>query len=251
VILRYRGAPPNAPRRRESPDLLIGAEYEVAEIFEMEGHLMARPPGETRWPGPHQPRFGIPPEWFEPTPQPIPIVSCGYVYCDFLSDFHGAILTRKEALDAVQQLNSFDPPDEDEEFDDWNQRAGCAMRADGAAALFNLLTLPTPTHFGVFRHILGADRPVGRTFAYAGTFLADLARDDVSANDYGEHLGNLLVTLEIGGFEIETTTLNFWQGTGGGDRLINAPPDGRLIYGTDNPPDMLYATEDATDAMKE
>lgn len=241
MILKYVGCPepPDSPRYYELPGLVIGGEYEIAEIFEMEGHVMVQRPGETRWPCPGSPVFGIHPEWFEPTKAPIPIVSCGFRYHDYLCDFFGVILDRPEYVDVVGRLKQVDCPDEDEEFDDWQRREAPDFSTDTALALYEFLRLPVPVDFGVCKYVFLADGKVNSPFAYAGAHLAALARHRVTTDEFGQRLGQLLYSLEIRGFEVADIDLGYWEGTRGGDRLINASPDGGLIYGTDNLPEML------------
>lgn len=242
MILRYRGCPypPGSKRHYELPHLDVGREYEVAEIFEMEGHVMARTPGTERWPAPGEPTFGIHPEWFAPTSETIPIVSCGFRYDDFLVGLYGVLLHERHQIEMVKQLKTIDLPDDHETFDAWRSRELREWRRERAEALHALLTLPVPTHFGSMRHVfLCEERVSGDSFAYVGAFLNDLARRDVSRRVYGESLDRLLSVLEVRGSVVREIEASFWQGTRGGMRLINAPPDGRLVYGTDNPPDFL------------
>lgn len=237
--LKYRGFPdsPMTARYYAEAGLVVGEKYDVAEILEVEGHLMARPLGADPWPGPGHRLFGIPPQGFEPTPQPIPILSCGFRFNSHLMDFFGVLLTRPEGIAAVRALEAVDVPDEDEPFDDWAARACEELSPTAAEACFELFQLPVPCDMGVVRQVYLSDEPLPREFAYIGCYLAELARHDVSQSTFEECLGRVLYALELRGFEIGEISIRFWQGTGGGDRLINAPPDGRLIYGTLNEPD--------------
>lgn len=232
MILRFYGSPQY--RASSVQPIEIGEAYEVAEIFEMEGHLMVRKPGEDRWPVPGSQGFGWMPEWFEPTEKPIPIISCGFRFNDFLTDFFGVILG-PEQVEVVRALKDVSDPDDDEEFEVWRAREVAELPLEAAQNLFELMQLPVPLHFGAFQHVFLADEPLKSPFGFVGTFLAELARDDVSKDVVGEHLGRLLYSLEIRGFEVAEINLRFWEGTGG-DRLINAPPDGRLVYGTHSEP---------------
>jgi hypothetical protein len=240
--LRYVGCPypPGTPNYHEWPHLKVDEIYDVAEIFEMEGHVMVRRPGEKRWPAPGSHLFGLHPEWFDSTSTPIPIVSCGYHYNEFLHDFYGVLLDHPELVDTIGKLRDIDVPDVDmdEDFATWQKREAVSLPENGALRLYELLSLPVPPSFGVFKHVHLADERIGSPFAYAGAFLAELARGDVSTRTFSEQLGLLLYALEIDGFEVTEIDMSFWQGTDGGDRLINAP-GGKLVYGTNNPPDML------------
>lgn len=246
MILTFRGCPdpPGSRWYYELPHMEIGGEYEVAEIFEMEGHVMARRPGADRWPVPGMPAFGIHPEWFAPTDEPIPIVSCGFYYNDYLEHFYGVLMWEPRRIEAVEHLSEVDLPDDEEGFEQWRSRAVGRASIEVAQALYELLDSPVPTEFPIFRDVFLAHDIAGHRIACeklgaAGAFLHDLARQDVSRHDYSETLGRLLNALEIPSFEVEEIDLGFWQGTGGGRRLINAPPGGRLIYGTENPPDFM------------
>src|SRR5512143_3076783 len=107
-LLKFRGSPhpPNSPgyRAPEQLPMEIGKAYEVAEIYEMEGHLMVREPGATEWPRPGSYRFGWHPDYFETSAEPIPIVSCGFEYNEFLTDFFGVILNRPPHIECVREL---------------------------------------------------------------------------------------------------------------------------------------------------
>ena len=221
----------------------IGRQYEVAEIFEMEGYVMARLPGTDRWPVPGTSAFGIQPEWFEATDEAIPIVSCGFYYNDFLRHFYGVILEDPREVEAITHLKDAEPPDDEENFNDWQARGLNDASPAVARALFQLMLLPVATDFGVFRHVHLADGVSRNTFAYAGVFLDALARFDIARNEYSETLGRLLNALEIPSFEVEEIDVAFWQGTRGGKRLINAKADGTIVYGTENPPDFMLPDE--------
>jgi hypothetical protein len=238
VILRYVGCPypPESGYWHALPGFVVGELYEVAEIYEMDGHLMVRAPGAARWPAPGEWGFGIHPEWFSPTSEPIPIISCGFYYNEFLIDFFGVTLQQRAHVDLVRLLDAVDYPEDDELFESWRARAAAALPPECAEPLFRLQHIRMPLHMGVAEQVFLADEGVGRSFAYVGTFLADLARRDMSRQMYAERLAPLLRAMGVQEFEIREVNLTYWQGTHGGDRLINAPPDGRLIYGTDNEP---------------
>jgi hypothetical protein len=244
VILKFLGCPypPGSPEYRspESYPLVAGEKYEVAEIYEAQEHLMVRPVGAARWPVPGDPWFGWHPEWFEPTAQPIPIVSCGFYYNTTLTGFYGVILQRAEHIELVRELDEVDWPNDDEPFEEWHERAARALPFGAAELLYRLLEPHLLLCQDVYEHVFLADHhlgPVGPRFAYVGTFLQDLARHDVRKHEFGERLGEFLYAMGIQDFEVDEINFGFWQGTRGGDRLINAPPDGRCIYGTDNEPD--------------
>lgn len=241
MILTYRGCPqqPGTRWHHELAQMEVGRQYEVAEIFEMEGYVMARPPEAKRWPVPGTPAFGIQPEWFDATNEPLPIVSCGFYYNDFLRNFYGVVLEDPREVEAIAHLKGVEPPDDEENFDDWQARELDDASPAVARALYQLMLLPVATDFGVFRHVHLAEEVSRDTFAYAGAFLDALARFDVTRHDYSEALGRLLNALEIPSFEVSEIDTAFWQGTRGGKRLINAKADGTFIYGTENPPNFM------------
>ncbi|MCK4341278.1 MAG: hypothetical protein KAY37_06090 [Phycisphaerae bacterium] len=239
--LKFRGSPqplryPQFQRHDQSwQPLELDGRYEVAEIFEMDGYLMVRQPGERRWPVPGSRWFGWPPELFEPTELPLPIVSCGFKFNDFLTDFFGVILNQPEYIEIARTLKDVGLPEEDEEYERWRTREAADFPHETVEFLYELLQLPVPWDFGVCENVFLADEPVKAPFGYMGCFLAELARHDVSTIAIEEHLGRFLAAFGVQGFEVTEINLPFWQGTGG-ERLINAPPDGRLIYGTENDP---------------
>ena len=79
MILKYLGPESHCdPPFKGSVPFQIGLPYEVAEILEMEQHLMCRVPGASKWPGPGDPMFGWHPELFEEPALPVEVLSCGY-----------------------------------------------------------------------------------------------------------------------------------------------------------------------------
>jgi|GEM_PF-4728111 len=238
MVLKYLGCRDSASLAQyyEAAGLVVGQAYEVAEIFEAEGQLMVRPVGAERWPPPGHPFFGLQPEYFEPTDKPIPIVSCGFRHNSYLTDFLGALLTQPEHIELIRELERVDLPDEEERFARWVARAARDLSREAAQAYFELLKLPVPCDMGIIEQVYLVDEPLPERFAYIGCYLAELGRHDVRRATFETRLGDLLNALEIRGFEIGEIGLSFWQGTAGGERLINAPPDGRLIYGTLNQP---------------
>ncbi len=237
-LLKFRGAPEpqDAYHLPAGLPLEAGKAYEVAEIYELEGFLMVREPGATRWPRPGSHHFGWHPHYFELSAVPIPIVSCGFEANKVLTNFFGVLFTRPEHVACVRALKAIALPDDEEELDAWADRAAGDLPPERAEALFELLQLPALLQAGEFSQVFQADQPLGSRFAYLGWFLADLARAEVSRAQADDCLSRLIDVFDLSGVEVGELDVSFWQGTDGGDRLINAPPDGRLIYGTLNAP---------------
>ena len=76
----------NSPNRH----VMVGRTYEIAEILEHPGHVMARKPNG-KWPRPGEWYFAMhPEEYFEAPLTGIPAFSCGYALVEL--EFFGTII---------------------------------------------------------------------------------------------------------------------------------------------------------------
>jgi hypothetical protein len=245
MILRYRGCPdpPDSPHYHEFPHLVIGEKYEVAEIFEMDGHLMVRKPGQTRWPAPGEDGFGVHPEWFEYVDEPIPILSCGYEYNDTLCNYFGVLLDQPEHIEIVRALRRLEGPDDDQTFETWNAREGAGFPEDAARALFDWLT-NYPYDFGWVSEALLVDPPVNVPFAFMGAYGDAVFRMDVRHADLKSCIDRVLRGFGIRDVEAGVIDCSYWRGTGKG-RLINPSTAEKFLYGInyerDEDPDITSA----------
>lgn len=231
MILRYLGCPepPESKHRYDLRGLAAGQRYEVAEIFEMPGHLMAREVGSPDWPAPGAERFGIHPEWFEAVDEAIPIVSCGFEYNDTLCDFFGVLLDGPEHVEVVRALQRLDGPDESEPFSEWRERAAAALTQDAAMALFEWMQR-CPYDWGVVEDALLIDPPLRAPFAYLGAYGTAVLRMDVRHADLRTCIEGALHALGIRGVDARLQDCCYWRGTGQA-RLVNARTPDKFLYG--------------------
>ena len=120
---------------------IVGETYEVVEILECSGHVMARRPGETKWPQPGDPMFN----WhlddvFEVPDAPIEIVSCGCA-CIEVAGYYGV---KVEGPADVKRLSVLEDEleliEEGEGFDTWWQRAKADVPEDVARVWYEIDT---------------------------------------------------------------------------------------------------------------
>lgn len=134
MLLKFIGENEGSGSAGAQCPFVVGEAYEVAEIFEHPWHLMVRNPGDAQWPKPGDPEFGWHPEFFVRTDKPIPIVACGYVYQDYLSDCFGVLLDDPEDVARVRGYDELEDvvvdrhekpwPQENESYDEWHARVG-------------------------------------------------------------------------------------------------------------------------------
>ncbi len=232
MILRY-GVDPDDDEplvaKRPSP-LVVGERYEVAEIYEWPWHLMARRPGEGRWPVPGEGGFGLPADEFEPTDEAIPIVRSGYVRCESLMHFFGAILTAPEHIRVIRTLGHVAQPHDWEVFDQWYARAFAEYERRSAAvgesfpfppevaeSLFKW-TREAPRYWepvhGVVDEAMGLPQPLKVPFAYVGVSpVCNCCRECDAAKlaVVQKHLRHLLDCMGARKTELRDYSFSHWE----------------------------------------
>ena len=136
-----------------------GDVYDVAEIYECPLHVMARLPGDKRWPRPDEPMFCYHiEEVFEPAHEPLEIVSCGYQHVQ-LDDFFGVHIDKPEDVKLLRALEELWSPDDDESFDAWcKRRAGNIASRDHLRVWYDFLEGPGGIHLRVHDSIVRCDK---------------------------------------------------------------------------------------------
>lgn len=206
----------------------VGEVYDVAEIFEMPMHVMVRRPGEERWPVPGSPWFGWhPDELFERTDKPIEIISCGFFYNEYLSEFYGVLVRDAGHIETLRKLKEleYECPDNEDEVAAWEARVAAEFSVDVARALSRLDDSLICCEFGVFDNVfLAEEAGIGPSVGFAGCDLVAMGRMEISKALVRRTIEEFLEPLGIRGLEPRDHACGFWQGPGG--RRLISPPEG-------------------------
>jgi len=216
MILKYLGpeAYGDPPFKGEVP-FQIGFPYEVAEILEMDDHLMCRAPGASKWPGPGDPMFGWHPELFEEPALPVEIVSCGYFDKRFYG-YWGVVIKNQADVDKLRKYaaiyhDHIDPPDYPVmmTFEAW--RAQMPDLSDRVArVVFEFECLPASMPEIVIIDDAVYPPELRSPFAIISYESNMMIRFDLSRQDVEARINKFLVSLEIEPLPLGEVNFGYW-----------------------------------------
>ncbi|OQY98898.1 MAG: hypothetical protein B6D36_16930 [Planctomycetes bacterium UTPLA1] len=217
MILKYLGpeAFGDPPFKGEVP-LQVGFPYEVAEILEMDDHLMCRVPGASKWPAPGDPMFGWHPELFEEPELPVEIVSCGYIESHVYS-YWGVVINDQADVEKLRKYEAvyndhIDPPDYPVmmTFEAWRAQMP-DLSESVARVVFELECLPAsmPEIAIVDDAVYPPElRTPFATVSYESNLMI---RYDLTRRDAEARIRMFLVSLEIEPLPLEEVNFSYWR----------------------------------------
>ncbi len=234
MLLKFLGENNDSGPVGKNCPFVIGEAYEVAEIFEHPWHIMLRKPGDTDWPRPGDPMFGWHPDFFERTETPIPIISCGYVYADHMSDCFGVLLDDPEAIAKVQKFEEIedaivDQHDiawvmDEEDYESWHTRMGHMYPNPVARCVYDLEQSPIGTpaiHIPENVHL--TEHGLYLPFATVAYSTQEMVEHDVSNSQAQNNINTFLKSLSIGPHPARILYDVAWWSIDEKPRLINPP----------------------------
>ncbi len=203
----------------------LGDVYDVAEIYERPIHVMARLPGEKRWPRPGEPMFGYDFEdLFEPTNEPLEIISCGYIPIE-LDDFFGVHIDNPADVKLLRALEELWVPDDGEPFETWcKRRAGNVAASNHLRIWYDHIEGPGGIYVTVHDKIVYCDKDLVWPWVSVGADVACPTCLDALRDEINKEIADLLGPLGIAHGPAVKDFRWYWYGDGP-PRLIgsNAP----------------------------
>jgi len=204
----------------------VGKIYEVAEIYEHPGHVMVRAPGATKWPKPGDPTFNWHPcEVFEPTNEPIEILSCGYAYEDYCNDMFGVVIDNPSDVARLKHLTDelqfrYELEDLDD-YQTWRNQFALHLPLWLAEAWYELETSSTNPDVAYFTNLIFGDG-LKWLFVAVGFHYREMVTSDMRKAEAAQEVVGYLAKLRIQCPIPDHLSLQFWAGDGS-PRLINPP----------------------------
>lgn len=203
--------------------------WDVAEIQEHPGYLMARQSCESPWPTPGDPLFDVPPTIFVKPNAPLEIQSCGHRYVDYLAFCFGWATNDQAEVDRVRKAEALrntisDVPEPGEDYDTWLNR--CVPSGDGPLPLYLFdgeRDGRLCVDFGVFENVV-APPHCAPAFGYVGVHPHELIRTDTSRSVAAVEIHRLMQAIGLAAVEPDFIDACFWQRSSFGtvDQMPNA-----------------------------
>jgi hypothetical protein len=184
--------------------LEVGQIYDVAEIFEDPGRVMARSPGDSDWPIPGESRFGLAPELFEGPAEEIDIHSCRYSLNTVTYDMFGYVIQQPDDITTCKQL--------DEELDAMEEGAPHGATAARVAEHFvGVTSLQSRPEFWYRSDVVW---PVRGAVGFLGYTYQGIVHSDLSRKLVTDILTIYVSLLNAHYSEPGQIAYRFWHGDG-------------------------------------